>query len=54
MCCAPFISIQSQSLIINEFLALNKNNIEDGFGESEDWLELYNPGDQPEYRENPA
>ena len=40
-----FLSAQSQgSLVINEFLASNNNNITDNFGEHEDWIEIYNPG----------
>jgi len=31
-------------LFINEFMASNSNTITDGFGEYEDWIELYNGG----------
>ncbi len=34
----------AQSLVINEFLASNNNDIIDNYGEYEDWIELYNPG----------
>jgi len=39
------IQTNSQSLIISELMAANKKNISDGFGESDDWIELYNAGD---------
>ncbi|MBM4176516.1 MAG: T9SS type A sorting domain-containing protein [Ignavibacteria bacterium] len=38
----PFI-LQSQSLYINEFMALNNTTIKDNFNSYEDWLEIYNP-----------
>ena len=41
------LSVHAQSVIINELMAINKKSIADGFGEHEDWLELYNPGNQP-------
>ncbi len=37
-----FIS-SAQSVVINEFLASNNNNITDNYGEYEDWIEIYNP-----------
>ena len=33
---------QSQQIIINEFVASNKNSLLDGNGNSSDWIELYN------------
>ncbi len=37
----------SQSLVINEVLASNKKAHYDGFGEFDDWIEIYNPLDSP-------
>jgi hypothetical protein len=34
-------------LFINEFLASNDSDIQDEFGDFEDWVELYNPGPDP-------
>jgi len=34
-------------LVINEFLASNDDNIQDEAGEYEDWVEIFNPGDEP-------
>jgi hypothetical protein len=31
------------ALRINEFLASNRNGLKDGYGESEDWIEIFNP-----------
>jgi hypothetical protein len=31
-------------LLINEAVSDNKNGLEDGYGDSSDWIELYNPG----------
>jgi hypothetical protein len=36
-----------QNLYINEFMAANNATITDEFGEYEDWVELYNAGEQP-------
>jgi|GEM_PF-4696438 len=33
-------------VIINEFVASNSSTLDDGFGESSDWIEIYNRGDQ--------
>ena len=35
---------RAQQLYINEFMALNDNNIVDEFGENNDWIEIYNAG----------
>lgn len=35
------------TVAINEFMASNQNTIADEFGEFDDWLELYNFGDEP-------
>lgn len=37
----------SESLVINEFLADNKNSTPDASGEHDDWVELYNNGAKP-------
>ena len=39
------IQTSCQSIVISELMAANKKNISDGFGESDDWIELYNAGD---------
>ena len=36
----------SQSLVINEILTSNKSIISDGFGEYDDWIEIYNKADE--------
>ncbi len=36
----------SQEVFINEFLASNDSQLTDEFGEFDDWVELYNPGNQ--------
>ena len=36
-----------QSIYINEFMAANSNTINDEFGESDDWVELYNDANTP-------
>ena len=36
---------QNKTLSINEFLASNSKGIMDGFGENDDWIELYNHTD---------
>lgn len=33
--------------IITEFMADNDNTLDDGFGRSSDWIEIFNAGDQP-------
>ena len=35
----------AQKIVINEILAANKKVSYDGFGNSDDWMELYNPDD---------
>lgn len=35
------------TIVINEVLASNSDGIRDGFGEQDDWFELYNYGDEP-------
>ncbi len=37
-------SALSASLVINEFMASNDTTITDGYGEYEDWIEIYNYG----------
>lgn len=34
-------------LVINEFMASNSSTFADPFGEYDDWIEIYNPGDTP-------
>ena len=36
--------IWSQQIVINEFMASNSQTITDNFGNADDWVELYNPG----------
>ncbi|MEA3444218.1 MAG: lamin tail domain-containing protein, partial [Bacteroidota bacterium] len=36
-------SLNSQNIVINEFLTSNTNDIQDNYGEFEDWIEIYNP-----------
>jgi hypothetical protein len=38
---------QSGTLRINEFMALNQSTLADEDGEYSDWIEIYNPTDQP-------
>ncbi|MFC2132536.1 CotH kinase family protein, partial [Bacteroidota bacterium] len=40
----PYSDIQ---LVINEFMASNKNYVVDRFGQFDDWIEIYNQGDIP-------
>ncbi|HDD24849.1 MAG TPA: hypothetical protein ENF52_05380, partial [Chloroflexi bacterium] len=35
---------QPPSVVINELMAINANTVEDEAGETDDWIELYNPG----------
>ena len=42
----------SQDLIINEFMSSNQNTILDQDGDSSDWIEIYNAGDQVVNLEN--
>ncbi len=35
---------EDKSLLITEFLALNKSNLVDSLGKSHDWIEIYNNG----------
>ncbi len=37
----------SQTVVINEFMASNGKTIEDEDGDTEDWIELYNYGEEP-------
>ena len=37
----------ASELVINEFMADNSSTIADESGDFEDWVELFNPGDQP-------
>ncbi|MHC4741055.1 MAG: lamin tail domain-containing protein, partial [Planctomycetota bacterium] len=39
--------VQNTKVLINEFVASNRNSLMDGDGESSDWIELYNAGDEP-------
>ena len=41
------VIIQPEAVVINELLSANQNGIVDEFGELEDWIELYNPGNAP-------
>ena len=41
------VIIQPEGVIINEILSANQMGILDEFGELEDWIELYNPGNTP-------
>jgi len=36
-----------ENIVINEFMAANRSGITDNKGEYEDWIELYNTGDDP-------
>lgn len=38
---------KTETLLINEFMADNETGIQDNSGKFEDWIELYNPTDQP-------
>lgn len=40
-------SLYSQNLIINEFVSSNFSTISDEDGDYEDWIEIYNAGDDP-------
>ena len=37
----------AQSVYISEFMASNRDSIEDSDGESSDWIELFNASDSP-------
>ena len=45
-CCLFFkaflVDISAQSVVINEFMAKNTNNLQDEDGDYSDWIELYN------------
>jgi hypothetical protein len=41
------VEIYAGEIVINEFMADNDSTIADENGEFDDWLELFNPGDQP-------
>ena len=44
--CATLLTALSLSAVrITEFMASNKGTIKDSFGESSDWVELYNDGE---------
>jgi len=43
---AYVVGWRAPSLVLNEFMARNDTTISDEFGEYEDWIELYNPGDE--------
>ncbi|TVQ89668.1 MAG: T9SS C-terminal target domain-containing protein [Bacteroidetes bacterium] len=43
--------LHAQTLSINEFMASNSSTISDEDGDFEDWIELYNYGDDPVYLE---
>ena len=47
ICLYSLTEIHGQCLLINELQAANKHTIADGFGENEDWIELFNCGDTP-------
>ncbi|MBN1895110.1 CotH kinase family protein [bacterium] len=47
LCLFTCLSAAAQTLCINEICASNQTLINDGDGESSDWLELYNPGPDP-------
>ncbi len=36
----------SQQLVINEFMSINNNALQDEFGDYPDWIEIYNPSQQ--------
>ena len=40
-------NVKMTGLKINEFMAANTNTIADEFGEYDDWIELYNPNEDP-------
>ena len=43
--CSLPSSIHAQEILISEFVASNQNGIKDAYGDSSDWIELYNNGD---------
>jgi hypothetical protein len=43
----PHGNAGTPTLTLSEFLADNENGLVDSFGESSDWIELWNPGSQP-------
>lgn len=45
MCFQVVTATIGQCIVINELQASNKHTIVDGFGEDEDWIELFNCGD---------
>lgn len=49
--CIPFVaeigSLLSQRIVVNEFMAANQSTIKDEYGQADDWIELYNAGDEP-------
>ena len=40
--CSCFVSCAQDGLVISEFMALNSETIRDDFGESSDYVEVYN------------
>lgn len=40
------IGVSNVKLVINEFMASNSNSIIDNYGETDDWLEIYNAGNE--------
>jgi len=45
--CLFSINIEAQNLLINEFLASNNTTNVDEFGDADDWIEIYNPTNNP-------
>jgi len=41
------LDVSAKSLIVTEFLAKNMNNLADEDGEYSDWIEIFNPNDEP-------
>lgn len=41
------LKAQNETLVINEFLAINEDCCPDEFGEFDDWIEIYNFGETP-------
>ena len=39
-------NVQNKKVLINEFVASNRNSLLDQYGESSDWIELYNAGEE--------
>lgn len=45
LCVGCFLTVKSQEVVINEFMALNSTTLADCDGDYSDWIELYNAGD---------